>query len=134
MIYPIFAMVLLTFIVMILMGIARINSVRTGQVKRAYFRTMSGETPDHLLKLSRHFSNLFEIPVLFYAAGILSIALDIENTLLLTFAWLFVAFRCAHAFIHIGYNNVIHRLAVFAGGSLCVFIIWCIILLSLISA
>jgi hypothetical protein len=127
-------MVLLTFTVMTLMGIARINAVRTGQVKRSYFRTMSGEAPDHLLKLSRHFSNLFEIPVLFYAAGILSIALDIENTLLLTFAWVFVALRCAHAFIHIGYNNVIHRLLVFAAGSICVLIIWCIFLFTYISS
>lgn len=131
MIYPMFTMVLLTFGVMILMGIARINSVRTGKVKVGYFRTMSGDSPEHLLKLSRHFSNLFEVPVLFYTAGVLSVTLNIEHALLGAFAWSFVVIRCIQAFIHITYNNVIHRMLAFIAGSACVLIIWCILILSL---
>lgn len=133
MIYPMFAMVLLTFAIMILTGITRINAVRTGKVRIGYFKTLSGEAPEHLLKLSRHFSNLFEVPVLFYTAGVLSIALNIEHTLLPVFAWLFVLARCIHALIHITYNNVIHRLLAFASGSMCVLIIWCIILFTQMS-
>lgn len=127
MIYPMFAMVLLTFSIMTLMGVARVDSVRVGKVNVGYFKTMSGDVPEYLLKLSRHFSNLFEVPVLFYAGGVLSIALNIENALLPIFAWLFVLIRCIHAFIHITYNNVIHRMLAFAAGSTCVLIIWCIL-------
>lgn len=124
MIYPMFAMVLLTFAVMILMGIARINSVRTGKISIGYFRTMRGDSPEYLLKLSRHFSNLFEMPVLFYTAGLLSVALNIEHALLPLFGWMFVLIRCVHALIHITYNNVIHRMLAFIAGSVCVLIIW----------
>lgn len=133
MIYPMFAMVLLTFSIMTLMSVARVNSVRTGIVRVGYYKTMSGEAPEYLLKLSRHYSNLFEMPVLFYAAGALSVALNIEHALLPVFAWLFVLLRCIHAFIHTTYNNVIHRMLVFFTGSMCVLIIWCIILFIQIS-
>ncbi|HEX7028661.1 MAG TPA: MAPEG family protein [Gammaproteobacteria bacterium] len=131
MIYPMFAMVLLTFTVMTLMGVSRINSVRTGKISIGYFRIMSGDSPEYLLKLSRHFSNLFEVPVLFYTAGLLSVALNIEHVLLPIFAWLFVLLRCIHAFIHITYNNVIHRMLAFIAGSLCVLIIWFIVIFKL---
>ena len=32
-------------------------------------------------------------------------------------AWAFVAARIAHSLVHIGYNNVLHRLTVFALGN-----------------
>jgi hypothetical protein len=131
MIYPMFAMVLLTFTVMILMGVARINSVRTGKIKVSYFKTMSGDSPEYLLKLSRHFSNLFEVPVLFYTAGVLSVALNIEHALLPVFAWLFVLFRLIHAVIQLTYNKVIHRMLAFFAGSVCVLIIWFILIINI---
>lgn len=131
MIYPIFAMVLLTFSIATLMAFARINSVRTGKISIGYFRTMNGDSPEYLLKLGRHFSNLFEVPVLFYVAGTLSIAQNVEHELLPVFAWLFVLFRLIHAVIHITYNNVIHRMLAFISGSLCVLIIWGILVFSL---
>jgi hypothetical protein len=86
---------------------------------------MSGaEPPAAVAKTSRQFSNLFETPTLFYAAGVIYLALDLQLALAVTLAWLYVALRLVHAVIHIGYNNVMHRLMAFAASLLCVGGIW----------
>lgn len=39
-------------------------------------------------------------------------------------AWSFVALRTAHSLIHVTYNRVVHRFAVYVLGTLCVFAMW----------
>jgi hypothetical protein len=39
-------------------------------------------------------------------------------------AWVFVASRYAHSFIHLSYNNVLHRFAAFAIGLLILLAMW----------
>ncbi len=125
MLYPMFAMVVLTFILMAYTLYLRINSVFKKDVNRGYYRLMSGyDVPEYITKTSRHFVNLFETPVLFYAAGILCIVLGIENVFLLSIAWAYIACRAVHALIHITYNNILHRMTVFLLGNLCILSIW----------
>lgn len=132
-IYPMFALVLLTFCVGLSLGTSRFISVRKGQVDRRYYKLMSGYSPpEYVAKLGRNFSNLFEVPILFYILGLLVIALNIKSQLLLCLSWLFVALRSTHSFIHITYNNPIHRFLAFLSSSLIVLIMW-IQLISIIS-
>lgn len=81
-------------------------------------------------KTSRQLSNLFEMPVLFYVGGLLTIALDMTGTFPIVCAWAFVVTRIVHTCIHLGYNNVLHRLLVFGFGNLCVLAMW----ISIVSA
>ncbi|MDY0207662.1 MAG: hypothetical protein RBR82_13730 [Pseudomonas sp.] len=76
-IYPMFALVVLTFVIGFSMGISRLISVKKGLVDRRYFQLFTGSAPDSIVKLGRNFSNLLEVPVLFYAVGIILLALDI---------------------------------------------------------
>lgn len=70
-IYPMFAMVLLTFGVLVSLFRTRVRFVREGKVDPSYFKIyQDGTEPDASAKLARHFANLFESPVLFYAACI----------------------------------------------------------------
>ncbi|GMG86924.1 MAPEG family protein [Biformimicrobium ophioploci] len=125
MIYPLFAMVLLTFIVTTVTLSARIKSVKSGRVSLSYYRLMQGQDlPDSVTKSSRHFGNLFEIPVLFYVVATLFVVLGIEDRLAVGIAWAFVAARCIHALIHLTYNNVLHRLYAFMAGNVCVLALW----------
>jgi hypothetical protein len=125
MIYAMFAMILLTFSVAYYMFRLRVKAVKTGHLKLSYFRLNAGvEAPANITQAARNYSNLFEVPVLFYTAGTLAIALNVESTIMIIVSWIFVISRVAHSWIHLTNNNVIQRMRVFMLGNLCVLLIW----------
>lgn len=129
MLYAMFAMVLLTFGVAFRLLFLRVRAVKSGQVKISQFRTSTGEMPGEMVQAARNYSNLFEAPLLFYIAGAIAIAMDVESNTMILFAWTFVVSRLAHSWIHLTYNNVIHRLWAFMAGNLCILAIWGLLLL-----
>ncbi len=93
-IFPMFAMVLLTFSVLARLFFARRKSVAEGKVNPEYFKVyQGGAEPEASAQLARHFANLFEAPVLFYAACIAGIALHMAGALFLVLAWAYVLLR-----------------------------------------
>ncbi len=125
MIYPMFAMILLTFGVAFYMFRLRVHAVKAGELKLSYFRFNSGaEAPAKVTQAARNYSNLFEIPMLFYAAGTIAIALHLESMTMIIFSWIFVAARVVHSWIHITSNDVIHRMKAFMAGNVCILLIW----------
>lgn len=128
--YPMFVLVVLTVIVGLLTGYRRISSASAGELDPRYFKVMANYTvPDHIAKFGRNFDNLFEVPVLFYAAGASAMALNIVSEWLLIFAWLFVGFRIIHSLIHITYNNPVHRFVAFLLSFVAVLVMWINIIL-----
>jgi hypothetical protein len=118
-------MVLLTFIVGTITIRARFASVKRGDVKARYYKLMAGQNvPDKIIQTTRNFNNQFEVPLLFYVVGTLYIAMGIESTFALYCAWLFVVFRVIHAYIHLSYNYVLHRLLAFWIALCCVLALW----------
>ena len=111
--YPIFAMLLLTLTVMMRMGYARYRAVIRREVDRHYYELYLGKEPEHLRVLSRHLSNLLEIPPLFYVACLIAFVTEQQGILILSLAWAFVALRFAHTIIHLGRNVVALRFRVF---------------------
>lgn len=125
MLYPMFFMVMLTFVTLLFTLRVRLASVRRGEVSLSYYSMFQGEEiPDLVIKTSRNVANLFEVPVLFYAAGVLYVALAMSDTVPVTLAWVFVTARVIHTGIHLSYNNVMHRLIVFGLGNLSVLGMW----------
>ncbi|WP_039913362.1 MAPEG family protein [Cellvibrio mixtus] len=129
MLYAMFAMVLLTFGVAFRMMFLRIKAIKTGQVRISQFRLNTGEMPTEIAQAARNYSNLFEIPLLFYIAGTIAIAMHVESTSMVVCAWLFVLCRLVHSWIHLTYNNVIHRMWAFVASNACILIIWGLLLL-----
>jgi hypothetical protein len=124
-IYPVFCLVILTFIMAFATGTSRLISVRRKQINPKYYVLLSGDTPpDYVQKIGRNFVNLLEVPVLFYLLAVLVITLDINNTLLLNLAWLYVALRLVHTIIHVSYNYVMHRFMVFGLSVLTLLTMW----------
>lgn len=124
-IYPMFALVLLTFAVGLGLGISRLISASKGHVDPRYFKLFTGyDAPDNIVKISRNFSNLLEAPVLFYVLGTLVVALGITSSTILVFAWCFVALRVVHSIIHITYNNPFHRFLAYLLSSSLILIMW----------
>ena len=86
--YPLFAMALLTLVVALRMLLLRISAVRNGSLNLSYFRTNEGaKAPAALTQTTQHFDNLFEMPVLFYAIVIILYITASASPLLLVLAW-----------------------------------------------
>jgi hypothetical protein len=124
-VYPMFAQVMITLIVGLITVRTRIRDARSGQMDPRYFKTFSQGTPtEAVLKTGRHFTNLFEVPTLFFAAGVTGMVVGVAGVLPLLLAWLFVFSRAVHAWIHIGSNKVIPRMSAFLVGFTCVIALW----------
>ena len=129
-IYPMFAMVLLAGFVLMAGLKARIAAVKGGDLPFKYFRTMTGaEPPETVVKTSRNFINLFEAPVLFYVACLVAMIQHVESPAVLAMSWLYVALRYTHTFIHLGPNNVLYRMRVYATSWAVLMAIWFYIVL-----
>ena len=130
MLYPLFAMVLLTFAVAIHLFRLRVKAVKSGELRLSHFRLNTGDMPTAMAQAARNYANLFEVPVLFYTAGAIAIALGIQIPAMIITAWIFVLARIAHSWIHLTSNNVIHRMRAYMLGNICVLVIWGILVAS----
>lgn len=128
MIYPMFAMVLLTFLIAFRLLFLRIKALKTGRMRLSQFRLNTGDIPDEIVQTARNYSNLFEVPVLFYAAGTTAIAMGTESAAMTIIAWLFVLARAIHSLIHLTTNDVINRFRIYIVANLCVLAIWGLLL------
>lgn len=127
-----YLMVVLTILIGIYTVVGRIKSVRTGEVKIKTYRHMDYETmPEKLVVAGRSFNNQFEVPTLFYIVAILCMMMNLVNPATTGLAWAFVASRYLHAFIHLTYNNVLHRMLSYILGVLVVFALWTCLLFSI---
>lgn len=110
-IYPMAAMVLLTMVVLVRLFRSRVAAVRAGQMEASYFRLYQGvDEPEATRKLSRHFTNLFEAPTLFYVACLAGMVAGGAGPFFLALAWGYVAARVVHAFVHLGGNRLRKRI------------------------
>jgi len=132
MFYPLFAMVLLTTLVGLIAFRIRYKSVVDKEISIKYFQVMEGEgIPKKVKQSTRCINNLFEVPMLFYVVGILSIVYSQTGLLQLSLAWLFVLFRCIHAYILLTYNNVIHRMCAYWAAFFSMLCMWITIAIEL---
>ena len=132
MIYPVLAMVLLTFIVWLRMYHVRISEVRRGDLKIEELTPFNRQLPPRFITSGDNFRNLFEMPVLFYLAAVVSIVTRNVDPTLVALAWVFVGLRYAHSFIHITYNRILHRFAVYVLSSVVLWILWAVLAARLI--
>ena len=123
---PLLVQVMLTFSVWIYLFARRIPEIKNKGIDpqrlrdRAAAHTLLPESAD----ASNNLKNLFELPVLFYAAVLLALVLMIQDMLLVVLAWGFVALRVVHSVIQVSYNNVNHRFAAYALSSLILLFMW----------
>jgi len=134
-IIPTAVLVSLTFIVSLGLVFYRFYLVRTGGVHAGYFKlNRGGKPPKRHEALEHNYSNLFEVPTLFYAIIAIAIATQHIDTTLVTLAWVFVGFRIAHTLVHILYNHILYRLAVFFAAYVAVGMMWFRVVSDILSA
>lgn len=131
MIYPMFAMVLLTATVLVILFRSRVAAVRSGQVSKTYFRIYQGETePESTAKPARHFANLFEAPVLFYVVCLAAMITHVTGVAMQALAWTYVAARVLHATVHLGGNRLSKRVRAYFVSWLVLLAMWIFLVVS----
>jgi hypothetical protein len=123
--WPAYAQVILTLGVLIAMGMARQASLKA---KRKTLDDVAMNRPDdwdeQATKAANCFKNQFEMPVLFFAAVAMALALKVVDPVLVAFAWLFVAARAIQIGIHLGPNVVAWRGLAYIVGVAAVLAMW----------
>lgn len=122
--WPMFALFLWTFLVALRNLQVRISAVRSRQVRQSYFELMQGDAPELVIKTGNHVRNLMEVPPVFYIALLLVMLAGKVDDLFIGLAWGFVAFRVLHSLVHLTFNNVLTRLAMFLVSNVLLLAIW----------
>lgn len=117
---PVLIQVLLTIAVYVGLSAAKSRARKEGLVDLERRAVHNDAWPENVQKINNNIRNQFEVPVLFYVLAIILWVLGAAGALALLLAWLFVASRIVHAYVHIGTNHVPTRRAVFTIGVLIV--------------
>ena len=125
---PMAIVVFLTFLVLVAMVGSRIYCVQTNKIKAGYFKTYINKSdkpiPDFVIQIGRNYTNLMELPPLFYVTCLTFMHLGVLDDLTVTLAWGFAITRVIHSIIHIGVNHVLARMLVFVINCLALLGMW----------
>jgi hypothetical protein len=122
---PCAALVLLTALVWLRMYVVRVGEMNEKKLEPQSIRnSVLGAGAFARVEASDNFKNLFEVPVLFYALCACLAAWDHVTPAFVIGAWVFVALRAVHSFIHCTYNTVMHRFYAYAASTVVVFALW----------
>ena len=124
-ILPAIALVLLTAIVWVRLYVDRIGEIRQRRIDPQSLATSaSAGQALQRVQASDNFKNLFEVPVLFYALCALLASAQNVSAFFVVGAWVYVALRYIHSFIHLTYNRVMHRFTVYVLSTVVLFMLW----------
>ncbi|MBH0239014.1 MAPEG family protein [Methylobrevis albus] len=126
------AQIALSIVAMLRAGAARVGAVRARRVRLADIALDTGAWPDDVRKMSNNMQNQFETPTLFYAVGLLALALGMADLAVAVLAWVFVGFRILHMAVHTGSNDVLPRFRMFAAGVACIAVMAVILTLRIV--
>lgn len=126
--FPALAMVALTMIVWVRLYAVRIPEMRRLRIHPQSVAT-SAQKSARLVdtRAADNFSNLFEVPALFYLALIVAYLTQQATPLVLGLAWAFVAGRALHSLIQCSYNKVMHRFAIYSLTTCVVWVLWAVL-------
>ena len=130
---PVLAMVALTIAVWL-----RMYATRIGEMKRERIHPQAVATSAQMAarlsdtRAADNFRNLFELPVLFYLALVVAAMTSQTNVMVLVLAWLFVALRVLHSWIHCTYNKVMHRFQAYLAGGVVLWALWILLAIGLL--
>jgi hypothetical protein len=120
-------MALLSFFVWLRLFQTRIGEMKRRQIHPQAAKLSAQTAQFEDTRAADNFRNLFELPVLFYAAVLLAIVTNIDSVAILTLAWSFVVLRFLHSYIHCTYNRVNHRFTAYLFGGLALWALWVIL-------
>ena len=123
--YPVFALFVLTAYATLRLAYLRLSAVKSGAVDPKFYRDYQGyEEPPKLRVASRHVINLYEAPVLFYTISIIAYVTQVGGFAIVSLAWAYVLLRYLHSYVHLTSNKVLLRFRLFATSQAILVAIW----------
>lgn len=127
-VWPAFALFLLTMMQVARLARMRFAAARAGRVDPRFYKLYRGEgEPAELAAQSRNVVNLYEMPTLFYAGTAIALAAGQSSTLLAGLGWGYFALRSLHSAIHVTSNRVMWRFRAFAASWLVLLAFWVVL-------
>ena len=123
--WPMLAMVALVFGVAVRLFLTRIPEMKRRQIHPqavASAKQMAETMED--TRAADHFRNLFEMPVLFYAACLAAMQTGVASFGVLLMAWAFVGARLVMAIEACGRNKVMRRFQAFIAACTALLFLW----------
>lgn len=126
---PMFAMVILTVVVWFIMYRKRVGYARKERINPQDLADASDlrETMKPVQAPANNFTNLFEVPVLFYAAVLTAYVVHGDSWLVHLLFWVFVVLRYVHSYIQLTSNIVMQRFRVHAFSCLALLGAWIVL-------
>ncbi len=122
---PVSALAMLTFVVLLIIPYKRIKASMDRKVTADDFSFgESKRVPGAVSLPNRNMMNLLEIPVLFYVLSMMLFITGNVTPFFVNMAWTYFALRLGHSIVHLTYNKVLHRLALFASSNVVLIIMW----------
>ena len=121
---PLFVQVALTLVMLFWMGFARMGALRRGEAKIGAIALGQSNWPVKVQLISNCYLNQFQLPVLFYVLTTFAVLTRQADMLFVVLAWLFVATRLVHAYIHTTTNFVPRRFYAFLAGAIVLLVMW----------
>ena len=132
--WPVLAMVALTFAVSIVMYRRRIAEIRAKEIRLSAIALSAGMAAQiEDTRAADNYRNLYEGPVLFYVAALAAFALKVVTPAVLALAWIYVACRAAHSLIHCTSNRVRYRFYAFVASHVVLFALWFVLAASIVT-
>lgn len=123
--YPMLALFLWTFLVMLRSVQLRVESVRKGHLSNKYYQLFLGGQPSTaILKTGNNYSNLLEMPPLFYVVAVLILVTQRTDIVFVALAWAYVGLRISHSVVHLTTNYVPLRFAFFLVSNFVLLALW----------
>lgn len=113
---PVLLQVLLTLAVFLYLAVVKARALKAGLVDLERRALHDDAWPENVQQVNNNIRNQFELPVLFYLLTVVLILQDAAGLVAQALAWLFVISRIAHAYVHLGSNDVRFRKPVFMLG------------------
>lgn len=121
--WPMIAHVFLVMLIYALLGLRRKAAVVAGSAKVSQFRENQVE-PEQSIFVRNALANQFELPMLFHVVCLALYATAGAGVFAVAMAWLFVASRYVHTFIHVTSNRIRYRQPAFVVGFILVVLMW----------
>ena len=131
---PLFVQVTLTFVLLIWMAALNRSAVVRREVRWQDIALREPNWPAPNLQVRNAFHNQLETPLLFYVLTILAWITRHADLLFVILAWIYVALRIVHAYIHVTDNYVPRRGAAFIMSAIVLALMWLIFMLRLLLA
>lgn len=124
--WPVIALVALTLTVWVRLYVIRRRYMVEHRIspQKLTTRAATSQMLGPVQATADNFQNLLELPVLFYALVAFLLITGNESQNFTIAAWVFVASRAAHSYIHCAYNKVMHRFYAYATGGWLLFGMW----------